>query len=551
MPYLPNDDERALARRGSVLCLLCLLLLGLAVSLEAQRHPESAGPNAYYRDEPESARDPEWTQRPSFIRGPRDRYERGRTRMFLYTGDDVPYLNYADDNYILWQRQTQSWFALGGRPERFRNVRWDRVGNYMGGGYNRVFSIEETRSGSDNSGFSMIDHRNLLLRIGHYTYHDLHWTATAGDRVRSKFTPLTLSQSHLATARLDIDYKGKERASLIYNRGREDLGLFSTWGARTGDDYEYGGDSQDAPVLMYGFHWEHREGEFLKIGTSLLNQIVAFPSSPRSSALRGDLPYEMVGPKTIRVFIADDTPDDPRTTARVYGVEVVVTGVQEEEAVRFSSNSGDPNYDMRLIPSVDGGRVLAGGGLEVTGTEVVIFEFTIPADMTVESARFGAEVEGDYRIGVRQVHDFATVNNKGDVKLVETQWPATPLATEGRRPFKWYIEEGEEPYFTVARSTGQGGQGSNRRMVFFDYGMPTGQSFASVNWEADLVGLKLSGEVAYNVQNFMYPVGDNLGDRSSQKALAYWVNGLKELGRGRLEIGGEVFRMDPDRKSVV
>ena len=62
------------------------ILFYTSLDINAQRHPESQGPLPYYRDEPGYVSGPEWLQRPPFIRGPRDRYERGSNRMFLGTG---------------------------------------------------------------------------------------------------------------------------------------------------------------------------------------------------------------------------------------------------------------------------------------------------------------------------------------------------------------------------------------------------------------------------------------------------------------------------------
>jgi len=76
-----------------------VVLVGLADGVSAQRHPESQGPLPYYRDAPGVLAEPEWLHRPEFIRGPRDRYERGANRLFLATGDDVPYLNYAEERF--------------------------------------------------------------------------------------------------------------------------------------------------------------------------------------------------------------------------------------------------------------------------------------------------------------------------------------------------------------------------------------------------------------------------------------------------------------------
>lgn len=549
MPFLTETGNICFTRAWRLfLVLFCALL---ASSAEAQRHPESAGALPYYNDEPGTLRDPDWQQRPPFLRGPQDRIQRGYGRAFLNAEDSVPYLNYAEEKYILYFRETIPWAVQSGRPLETRNVRWDRMGNYMGGSYLRALTLEESRSGSDFSGSSYIDHKYLTFRIGHYSYKDLHWTATVGNGVsgsyvRTIFTPLTLNRSLLNVVRLDLNYKERDRATMFYSRGGEQgtALLFSEWAFGAGDD-----TWENSPVLMFGSHWQHKLGDYANFGGTLMNQIMAFPASSRSSAWRGDLPYDMLGPKTIRVFITDDSPEETRANARVYGVEVILEGERGGERVRLTSIDDDPDYDPGLEAGPpSGGTALTGGGREAVGREAVIYAFSLPSEVTVRSARFVADVAGDYRIGVRQTHDFFNIDRQGNALLTETEWPATiPASGEAatRRPFKWNTFGEEEPYYTVVRSRSRDGGGTNRRTVAFDYGIPTGQSLASVNWQAELIGLEISGEVAHNLQNFMFPVGNNEGNRSSERAWAGWLKGVKDLAWG-LELGGEVYRMEPD-----
>lgn len=476
-----------------------------------------------------------------------DRYERGRNYLFIGAEDGVPYINYAEQKYILPFRELVSWAVLSGRPDYTRYVRWDRMGNYRGSSYQRVFALEEGRS-SSGTGISYLDHRGFALRIGHYAYKNLYWSATVGSAgaqaVRTRLTPLTLVNNLMEVARLDLDYKNaRERATLLYSRGgRAGTNLlFSSWG-------EDGGDSvQESPVFLYAGHWQHNVGDYATFGTTFVNQLMNFTHSRNSNTFRGDLPYEMLGPKTIAVIVADDSPAETQHHARVYSLDIVLEGKKDGAPIRLTSIAGDPDFDARLQPIVSGGRALAGGGWEVVGKETVIFTFTLPAEVTGHSARFIADVADDYRIGVRQTHDFLGVDAKGKVTPQEMTWPASFNEGEAgtRRPFKWYIEADEVPYFTVVRSEGKGPQGANRDLVNFDYGMPTGQSLASVNWQADLVGLKLSGEAAHNLQNYMFPIGADEGERSTQKALAYWVKGTKDLVAG-LQFGAELYRMEPD-----
>ena len=147
--------------------LSVLVWAGLSAPAEAQRHPESAGPLPYYDPSPGTPREPPWKKRPPFLRGPQDRYDRGLGRAFLNAAVSVPYLNYADEKYRAYYRETVAWATPSGRSPITRNVGWDRMGNYMGGGYQRLLTIEESRSGSDFSGYSYIDHKFRSFRIGH------------------------------------------------------------------------------------------------------------------------------------------------------------------------------------------------------------------------------------------------------------------------------------------------------------------------------------------------------------------------------------------------
>ena len=531
--------------------LLFLVGPGLVSTARAQRHPESAGALPYYSTEPGTPQDPDWTLRPPFLRGPQDRWNRGRSRAFLNADDSIPYLNYADEKYILYFRETIPWALTSGRQLETRNVRWDRMGNYMGGSYARLLSVEESRSGSDFSGYSYIDHKFLSFRVGHYTYKGLHWTATVGNGVsgsyvRTIFTPLTFTSSLRNTLRLDLNYKEKDRGTLFYSRGGEQGAalLFSEWAFGAGDD-----TWENSPVLAFGGHWQHNVGEYITFGTTLVNQIMSSPALSRSNLWRGDLPYDMLGPKTIRVFIADDSPEDLQANAQVFGVDIVLEGERAGQALRLTSLNDDADYDPGLEAAPpQGGVPLQGDGLEAVGQDAVIYTFTLPADMTVRSARFVADVAGDYRLGVRQTHDLFTIDRQGNTVLEEMEWPGTVASgTEAatRRPFKWYSFAEEEPYYTYMRSSGRNGSGSNRRLVSFDYGMPTGQSLASLNWQAELVGLDLSGEVGHNLQHRMFPVGNNEGLRTQERAWAWWVKGVKDLAGG-LALGGEAYRMEPD-----
>ena len=511
---------------------LALLFLFDAFPVQGQRHPESQGPLTLYREEPGLVIRPAWQRRITFNRGSRDRYERGRSRMFLNVEDSVPYLNYAEKIYFTWGR-------TGNRSDVAR-VRqpWDRMGNYIGSG-GRAFSWEESRSGKGGGVSSIGGGRNL--RIGHYSHKGLHWSVTTGTSIRNRFTSLTLHQARMSVARLDLNYKERDQATFLFNRGREG-GLFSSWSQNSGNTVD------NAAVLMYAGHWQRTLGHFGQLGATFLNQLQSLPTSPNSDAFRGDLSYPMLAPDILWVQISDDSPEEAQFNAVVYNVDIIVEGEHNGEKVRRTTIEGDEDFDQGLVAgrSRTGGSFVPGGGWEAVGGDEVTYEFVMPQDITVQSARFVAEVADDYRIGVRQQHVFIKKGRKGEEDPEDWLWPATPIGSDGRRAFKGEVLSlDEEPFYTVKRAGGKGRNGGLRQLVSFDYGMPTGQTLVSLDWEADLVGLSLSGEAVQNVQNFMYPLGSNNGRRSTQKAWAFWLKAVKDFPGG-LQAGAELFTLEPN-----
>ena len=220
--------------------LSSLVCIGLSAPAEAQRHPESGGPLPYYDPTPGTPQDPPWKKAPPFsARSPRSLVTGGWGGLFSMPQLASPISTTPTKSTL----RTTARRLLGPphRVARREPATWVGTGwgNYMGGGYHRFLTIEESRSGSDFSGYSYIDHKYRSFRVGHYTHKDLHWTATLGNvgspgggtDVRTIFTPLTLVNSKLDALRMDLNYKERDRATLLYSRGGNHSGaqLFSKW----------------------------------------------------------------------------------------------------------------------------------------------------------------------------------------------------------------------------------------------------------------------------------------------------------------------------------
>ena len=505
-----------------------------------------------------------------------------RNRDFLNLGHPEPYLNYGRKEYDPYPSVINA-----------RN-RYDRLGNYLSRGFN-VFSWEFSRPGESNINTRTANYlgwfANLVMLND--SYKGWNYRVTLGEDIRAKFSDLTFSDPRFYGILLD-GASSDNRFTLMLSQGGDMLGAakFSTFKATR----------ETSPVLVFGGHWETKLGNVLRLGATYFNQHMANTADENGSLLKGDTPYSMLPPSFIEVIVEDDSPDDLGRTATVYDVDVVVIGESQGQRVRLTSIEGDPEYDssLKMIDPVGG----AEGGLLVAGDDQVVFRFQMPqfnlpdaaeysADpddfvpgLTMKSVRFLADVEGDYRILVRQQHLFfdqrdhqknvdkvadgddryapggrSYVNPftglKGDdaIKPLEDvlaenpeafkQWPVVPDPTFTQaQPFlqyKWDLLDPTRVGYTVLRSDGSD---SGRKVVEFDYGIPTGQALYGLDWDLNLKGLKVKGELVANPQYFLFPVGSNAGKRFDKQALGYFITAQKEVGP--IEIGGEIFNLDPD-----
>ena len=505
-----------------------------------------------------------------------------RNRDFLNLGHPEPYLNYGRKEYDPYPSVINA-----------RN-RYDRLGNYLSRGFN-VFTWEFSRPGESNINTRTAQYlgwfANLVMLND--SYKGWNYRVTLGEDIRAKFSDLTFSDPRFLGILLD-GASSDNKFTLMLSQGGDLLNAakFSTFKATR----------ETSPVLIFGGHWETKLGNVLRMGATYFNQHMANTADENGSFLKGDTPYSMLPPSFIEVIVEDDSPDEIGRSATVYDVDVVIIGESQGQRVRLTSIEGDPEYDssLKMIDPVGG----AEGGLTIAGGDQVVFRFQMPqfnlpddvaysADpdelvpgLTMKSVRFLADVEGDYRILVRQQHLFfdQRAHQKNVDKVAEgddtyapggsryvnpftglkaddaikpledvltenpdafNQWPVVPEpGTTQAQPFlqyKWDLLDPTRVGYTVLRADGSD---AGRKVVEFDYGIPTGQALYGLDWDLSLKGLKLKGELVANPQYFLFPVGSNAGKRFGKQALGYFLTAEKEVGP--IEIGGEIFNLDPD-----
>ena len=505
-----------------------------------------------------------------------------RNRDFLNLGHPEPYLNYGRKEYDPYPAVINA-----------RN-RYDRLGNYLSRGFN-VFTWEFSRPGRSNINTRTAQYlgwfTNLVMLND--SYKGWNYRVTLGEDIRAKFSDLTFSDPRFFGILLD-GASSDNKFTLMLSQGGDLLNIpkFSTFKAT----------NERSPVLIFGGHWETKLGNVLRLGASYFNQHMANTFDENGSFLKGDTPYSMLPPSFIEVIIEDDSPDDFGQSATIYDVDIVIIGESQGQRVRLTSIEGDPEYDssLKMVDPVGG----AEGGINVAGDDRVVYRFQMPrfnlpdavvynADpdapspgLTMKSVRFMADVEGDYKISVRQQHLYFNqrAHNKNVSKVADgddryepggssyvnpftglkgddatkpiedvvadnpealKRWPVQPdpsiAIASPFMQFKWDVLDPTSVAYTVLRSDGTG---TGRKVVGFDYGIPTGQALYGLDWNLTLKGLDIKGELITNPQYFLFPVGSNAGKRFDKRAWGYFFTAQKEVGP--IEVGAEFFNMDPD-----
>jgi len=423
---------------------------------------------------------------------------------------------------------------------------YDRLGTHMFRGY-PLLSWRETRSDSVGLQSSTVARENYFfnffnnLMIANDTYRGWGLSVTAGDAIRTSLSPLTVRNPRWQGLRIDGE-TGQQGFTALLTRGAPQR--FSAFDARR----------DLSPVLAYGGHYFYQPNDMLTLGLTFFNQHQTDVESGQGSFVSGSQPYQMRSPKQVSIWVESD---DPNTIAGVRDVDIDIVVVDDDGTRRRLTSddraSGDRVYDPTLEPGpAIGAGAPTDGIYQVTGGQVAEFLFNLPADANIVSARFHADVTGDYRISVRQTHDF--VNADGD--LEERFWPSAFVNRPGHTqrgntqyPFDFKPRQ-TAPHTTVARAEGNPGLGG-LRSVSFDYGIPSGKTLLGTDFRLLSQEWIAEGEIVYSSDESHFPFSsDSLetrGERIKDGSWAYLLNVRRpfSLGAFDLELGGELFRMDP------
>ena len=230
-----------------------------------------------------------------------------------------PYTNYAYEGY--WPYES----LLYGRD---RTPQFDHLGQFVMSGTN-VFELQQFHSIAPAPG-SVVSKPRLYgtylnrLVIANDGYKGVDSRLMIGDRIRTKFTSMTLDMAALNGMRFDTR---SDRVSLIMVASRVDRPIFESAAER--DQFLHGSEfATNRPRLaayLMGADLRSR-WQGLDVGVSWVNQFRTDTFNDiGESSIKGVLPVTDSPPEWLVVRVADQDPDDS-AGVRVQRAAVVLNG---------------------------------------------------------------------------------------------------------------------------------------------------------------------------------------------------------------------------------
>lgn len=450
-----------------------------------------------------------------------------------------PYVNYAYESYRAYDS------ILFGRD---RTPQFDALGQFVMNGIN-VFELQEFRSVSPSSG-SIIrkparygSYLNRLV-VADDSYKGVTTRFIIGDRIRAKFTPLTLDLAAMNGMRLDSHFNG---GSLVLVTSRVDKPIYEA--LQNNDHRIHGSESSEfiprwATYLMGADLRTQLQG--LDAGVSWVNQFRT--DSLRDldeNSFKGTLPSLGVAPDWVVVRVADQSSDDI-VGARVRSAVLYLNGQQFlPEVGPYDKNAPERltmtvtlDLDRAVIPPArrDNSNDLVieqahqapspEGFYEAEGDQALLLWFKVPSTIPgagalgdpVQRVDVELEVSGDYQIEMSEVFNGASSN------------PATY-------------------FYTAAQSEGRPALGNFRR-VKLRYGRQTGRTLLSAHVNLDVKGWLLHSEIVRNYSYRGYPGLDRHNiDVFGDQTHAWFINARRDFGA--FSLGGEAYNIEGEYSTVL
>ena len=301
---------------------------------------------------------------------------------------------------------------------------------------------------------------NLVIASDHKGQY--HYTITIGNQIRTTLTPMTFSKPLFNGIQWDFA-SDKYAATLLLSRVSEPNSLGG------------GPEQRSNNTNLFGGRLVMQIGDFVKVGGTLVN---AHHAQTQLETIDGDIfkgqltEAQNFQPVTlIQVALTDDSPSDGEGGGALFSSDLLVTDL-EGEVVRGS--------EIGFRPLVEGGFQRR-GFLAADGTERILVRYDLtdrsysgPDPTEISRLQIELVVANDYRI---EVASDRQLNNRNEIV-----------------------------FLPVAQAQGNVKDGSNQRVLLFDYGLPTANHIAGFTLElTDLEGLDGYFEVDVNQSYRQFP----------------------------------------------
>ena len=405
------------------------------------------------------------------------------------------YSNYARQNY---QRYVST--SLEG------NFFYDLYGNFVTRGW-LIYDWQQINPQPFGSSLVKSDlfgrwFNNLVVASDHKGQY--HYAITVGSEIRTTLTPMTFSKPLFNGIQWDFA-SDKYETTLLLSRISDPNSFLVGGTARQLTDN----------TNLAGGRLLIQVGDFVRLGGTFVN---AHHSYSRAEAFSDDIfrgnllgvqNEEPVG--IIEILIKDDSPEDSEGGGALFASDVLIRDLEGNET---------RGSEIGFRALVEGGFQRR-GFLAADGSEEILLRFdfddityTGPDPSQIERVTIELVVANDYRVEMASDRQATTA--------------------------------GQRIFLPVARATGNVKDGSNQRVLAFDYGLPTANQIVGFTLEmTDLAGLEGYLELNLNHRFRQYPNPHLRQHRAASSRAQAWI---LNLSRNAYPYFGyiEAFGVDPD-----
>ena len=356
------------------------------------------------------------------------------------------------------------------------------------------------------------------------------YSITTGDQIRTTLTPMTFSKPAFNGIQLDLaadKYAGTLLLSRISSPVRSSVSS---------------ADTRTNATNMLGGRALAQVGDFVTVGATWVNAhntrttLGSFDSNPTKGTL-GD-GQARVPINAIALVLSDDSPEDGEGGTALFSHDLIVVREDFQNGIRETLSLADLTNDPTRWPVIEGG-FREEGFLAANGIQRIIinYDFNDPAyvgpDPTeIVKVTFDLVLANDYKVEVWS-----------DRQTGQETPPEAPLT-------RAILDERNPVLIEIARAPDNTKDGSNRRRLVFDYGLPTATQIYGFTVEAqDVLGFNFYGEYDINQKFRQYPnlalfTEDRSFEDASTRADAWMMN--LSFQDYPWFFFGEAFSMDHD-----